>query len=133
MEKRLVYLVPFGVFVSEYLRIVSLRVVIVDENERILRWQKAPFLSPIHQPFQIIVPPKRIGNLIRIFELDHRRHFVVLPFRDRLVPVIDHLLEYVRPCILGEAVGRVQVPRSRVNCSQVVRPHVFRSIHSETG
>lgn len=38
MEKRLVYLVPFGVFVSEYLRIVSLRVVIVDENERILRW-----------------------------------------------------------------------------------------------
>ena len=31
------YLVPFGVFVSEYLRIVALRVVIVDENERILR------------------------------------------------------------------------------------------------
>lgn len=127
------YLVQFSWFIGEYSRTVrSLCVMVVNEDQCISRWDQAPWLSPVDEPFQLIVAAERVTDLFAVSELGHSCKASVLRVRNSFVAtIIDHFLVYEWPSILSETVARVQVLQSWVDNLQIGWPHVLRGVHTE--
>lgn len=122
-----------GQHVSATSAMSTLVVVIVHKDKRSIRIGKAPGSAPVAQIAQLILATEHLTNGIRMTEFSDSAHASIFRLGDGLVAQIDDLLEDIGSGARGEAMSSVQVVQAPIDDTQVSRPHVLGSIHTETG
>ena len=108
----------------------ALSIMIINENQSVVRWQKTPALTKAFEVHQWSISIKRFADLHSEFKLCHCSKSAVFTLRDSFTTHVDHLLINIGACVAREPVISVEISKTRVDHAKIFRPHVFSSVNS---